>query len=132
MIVNIDRKSGIVVDINQTYNENLYENREVPDGTVPKDFRPRIYKVGPDGEIAESRQTRVAAQYAHLGNGESLGELRAHENDQLIFVLHGQLIVVADGRQSILNSGNSQMVGRGTPLLITGNTDRSVFITVQT
>jgi hypothetical protein len=131
MIVNIDRKTGIVVDINQTYNEHLYENREVPDGTVPKDFRPRIYKVGPDGEIAENRQVKVAAQYAHLGNSESLGELRVHGNDQLVFVLHGQLIIVADGRQSILTGGNSQMIGRGIPYLITGNTDQSVFITVQ-
>ncbi len=131
MIVNIDKKTGIVVDINQSYDSRHYENREVPDGTVPKNFARSTYKLGDDGKIVEVKRTLLGAQYWQLGNAESLGEAAASPADRLIYVLHGQLIIVEDGRQSILEAGNSKIITKGVPHLISGNTERSVFVTAQ-
>lgn len=134
MIVNIEKRTGKVVDVDQIYDERFFENREVPDGTVPKFIDPRKdYRLDVADDTIKDKTNAVPLQptYKLLMAKEPYGVLHTHPTDQLVIVLAGS-VVIAEGKESIVvAAGNSYRIDKGAEHLITGDQDHSLILTVH-
>lgn len=61
MIVNIEKATGRVVDVNQNYDGRIFDDVQYPDGTIPEGADPGHYFRAGDGTIARLTQSEIEA-----------------------------------------------------------------------
>jgi len=129
VIINIDKRSGKIVDVNQTYDPRFYENREVPDGTLPNklaganyifDFDTRTIKLAPPPR-------EVGGRFVRLNKDIPFSPLHTHPRAQLIYVLNGSVLVSG----VTVTIGQSHIIPGGLEHQIVGNEDQTVFINIH-
>jgi len=132
MIVNIEKATGRVVDVNQEYDERYYENRVVPDGTLP-DYIHHLSPVKVEGAaiVPLPAPKSHQAEYVSLAANEPFGQRHAHANDQLVIVMFGQVELEDEGQRAVLNVSQRALIAAGRQHLITGMAAKSVLLTIQ-
>lgn len=129
--LNVDKRSGKIVDVGQQYDKRFFDNIEVPDGTIAQMQRGRTYLFA-DGAVVPAVLAReIPALFVALDAGVDYTDFHTHPHDQVVFVLHGSVTVDRRTSQARINAGQSAKVDKGTEHKLTGNADATVFITVH-
>lgn len=66
MIVNVEKTTGRVADVNQMKDPRFFDNLEYPDGTIPDADDPRFYNRQQDGTIVRRPQAELEADFENV------------------------------------------------------------------
>lgn len=129
MIINVEKKTGVIVDINQHYDERFFENKEVPDDTISKaSFSPGKYTVDTvSGEVVKINNAGpVSVSHVLIKKDQSYGVPHTHRGIQLLVVLAGSISV----GDKVVNANETLTIPEGTEHVLTGVADVSLLVTL--
>jgi mannose-6-phosphate isomerase-like protein (cupin superfamily) len=131
VIINVEKNTGRIVDVGQEYDTRTHDNVEVGDQDLSRIEIGAGRLVYKGGEISAARQHPLSVEYVTLKSSEKFGAMHAHENDQLIFVFHGSVVVFNPVSDIDVAAGKSLLIPNGMEHVIMGRSAISFFLTAQ-
>lgn len=129
-VVNIDKNTGRVVDINQYYDERFFENRLVPDEMVAEFTRTKEYEFRNGSVVERVVAQTIRLEAIRLDTGVDFSDYHTHRQDQVVIVLHGAVLIDEETKSTRVEAFTSTKILARTRHKIVGAEPGSLFITV--